>query len=107
MIEQKSGKVRIIGITEQMKDILSEYLQNYISINHRCPDYYNYMLYEQQMMNMKPQGYYEWEWSKQYIHLANGKYVGFSFFINYTIFKKHPTEYPIIDTLLTLSNKVL
>lgn len=60
-------------------------------------DYYNYMLYEQQMMNMKPQGYYEWEWSKQYIHLANGKYVGFSFFINYTIFKKHPTEYPIIE----------
>ena len=59
-------------------------------------DYYNYMLYEQQMMNMKPQGYYEWEWCKQDIHLTNGKNVGFSFYINHTIYEKHPEEYPLI-----------
>lgn len=59
-------------------------------------DYYNYMLYEQQMMNMNLQGYYKWEWCKQYIRLTNGKNVGFSFYINHTIYEKHPTEYPSI-----------
>ena len=68
LIEQKSGKVRIIGITEQMKDILSEYLQNYISINHRYPDYYNYMFLSRKKNR---QGKYEGIGYKQGWYILN------------------------------------
>lgn len=47
LIEMKSGKIRIVGITEQMKNILTEYLNNYIQYKKHYPDYYNYMFLSQ------------------------------------------------------------
>ena len=47
LIEMKSKKIRVIGISKQMQNIILEYLNNYILLNNRYPDYYNYMFLSQ------------------------------------------------------------
>lgn len=68
LLEMKSGKIRVIGITEQMQDIILEYLNNYISLKKRYPDYYNYMFLSQKKNR---QGKYEGIGYKQGWYILN------------------------------------